>query len=203
MNINSNRWNIIRYTIYTPIYDLFGRILKHSRRKAIDMLNIQHGDKVLIVGAGTGLDFEIIHNKCEITATDLTPSMVAAMKRRSKKLNRKINCMKMDAQQLSFAEESFDCVILNLILAIVPEPVNCFKEAERVLKTGGHMLIFDKLLQKHKKPSLIRKILNPITNLLFSRINLSFTTVYKHSSMKIKADKPTFWNLFRIIVLKK
>ena len=203
MKINSNRWNIIRYTIYTPIYDLFGNILRRSRRKAIDMLNIQAGDKVLLLGAGTGLDFNMIHDKCEITATDITPSMVAVMQRRSKKLKRNIICMQMDAQQLNFPDESFDCVILNLILAIVPDPESCFKEAERVLKTGGHMLIFDKLLQKHKKPSLLRKILNPITSFFFSSITLSFSTIYKHSNMKIKADKPTFRNLFRIIVLKK
>lgn len=203
MRINTNRWNIIRYTIYTPVYDIFARILTKSRKKSLELLNIQQGDKVLIVGAGTGLDLEIIHRKCEITATDLTPSMVAAIKRRSRSLKREVNALVMDGQKLEFADETFDCVILHLILAIIPDPVACFAEAERVLKIGGHLVIFDKLLKKHQKPSLLRKILDPFTTLFFSSITRSFSSIYKHSNMKIKTDITTFGGLFRIIVLKK
>jgi len=203
MKINTNRWNIIRYTIYTPFYDIFGRILTKSRRKSIEMLNIQHGDKVLIIGAGTGLDLEFIHNKCEITATDITPAMVNAIKRRNRKLKKQLIAMQMDGQKLNFPDESFDCVILHLILAVIPDPVACFAESERVLKTGGHIAVFDKLLQKHQKASLIRKLLNPITNLLFSNINRSFGSIYRHSYLKVKTDISSFFGLFRIIILKK
>ena len=203
MKINTNTWNIIRYTIYTPFYDLIGRVLTKSRRKSIEMLNIQPGDKVLIVGAGTGLDLEIIHHKCEITATDITPAMISTLKRRSKRLKRDVNAIVMDGQHLKFDDESFDCVILHLILAVIPDPVACYKEAERILKPGGHMAIFDKLLQKHQKPSLLKRMLNPITNLLFSNICRSFSSIYKHSNMKVKSDITSFWGLFRIIILKK
>ena len=57
MNLNTNLWNRLRYTLYTPIYDLLvGRIFTSSRRKSIELLHIQPGEKVLLVGAGTGLD---------------------------------------------------------------------------------------------------------------------------------------------------
>ena len=67
MKINTNAWNRIRYTLYTPGYDLIARIFENSRRKSIESLQVIAGEKVLIIGAGTGLDLEFLPNDCEIT----------------------------------------------------------------------------------------------------------------------------------------
>ncbi len=80
MKINTNRWNKFRYTLYAPGYDLMGRYFKDPRKRSVESLNIKPGDKVLIIGAGTGLDLEFIHPECEITAIDITPSMIQRIK---------------------------------------------------------------------------------------------------------------------------
>lgn len=198
-----NKWNIIRYSIYSVFYDLIGALLNTSRKKSLDKLNIQNGDKVLIVGCGTGLDLKYIKIKCDITAIDITPVMIKKTRKRASKLNKSINTLVMDAENLDFKDETFDKVIMHTILTVVSNPVSSFKEAERVLKEGGYMTILDKFLSKNKEHSLLRKLLNPLTYILFSKINLSFGNLYKHSNMKIKYDKPAVRNLFRIIILKK
>ena len=81
MKINTNRWNKIRYTLYTPGYDLIAGYFKDSRKKSIDSLDLKPGEKVLIIGVGTGLDLEFIPSHCEIMATDLTPSMIERVKK--------------------------------------------------------------------------------------------------------------------------
>ena len=71
----SGRWNRIRYTLWAPFYDLvvgFGS----QRRRSIELLSLQPGDRVLIVGAGTGADLPFLPPGVVGLATDLTPAML-------------------------------------------------------------------------------------------------------------------------------
>lgn len=204
MKINTNRWNKLRYTLYTPFYDYIANYFNSSRKKSISALKIKPGAKVLIIGAGTGLDLEHLPVDCEITATDITPSMIDAIKQRNKKLNRNINTIVMDGQNLSFADETFDIVILHLILAVIPDPNACIKEAERVLNKGGQIAVFDKFIPKSKSITLFRKLINVISNLFFSDITRQFETIIAHTQLKVTTDKAADFNgNFRLIQLHK
>ena len=125
MRINTNTWNKIRYTLYTPGYDLIARHFKDSRKKSINSLGVKSGDKVLIIGAGTGLDLEFLPKDCLIIATDITPSMIDRIKKRNKILSRNVQAMVMDGQSLGFSDNSFDFIILHLILAVIPDSIAC------------------------------------------------------------------------------
>jgi phosphatidylethanolamine/phosphatidyl-N-methylethanolamine N-methyltransferase len=50
-------WNRLRYTVWAPFYDaLLGAVgFTNARRHSIERLGLKDGDRVLIVGAGTGL----------------------------------------------------------------------------------------------------------------------------------------------------
>lgn len=204
MQVNTNTWNKIRYSLYAPGYDIAGRLLNKSRKKSIDSLELNSDDKVLIVGAGTGLDLEHMNMGCDITATDITPAMVERIKRRSKKMNQKVKSMVMDGQALDFENDSFDFVILHLILAVIPDPSKCLIEAERVLKKGGHVAIYDKFVRKGRTVSRFRQSVNLITNLLFSDITRDFESIHKLSSLQLVSDNNADFNgNFRLIKLKK
>ena len=201
---STNRWNRIRYTLYAPGYDILGRIFSKSRSRSIQELGICPRDEVLIIGAGTGLDLEFIPMNCHITATDITPAMIAQTMRKNTLLKRNLKAEVMDGQHLNFPDSSVDKIILHLILAVIPDPVVCLKECERVLKPGGQIAIFDKFVPKGRTLSLLRKILNPITNLLFSNINRSFETIVSETGLLTESDVPADFNgNFRIIRLRK
>ena len=202
--ISTNRWNKIRYTAYAPGYDILGTIFSKSRSKSIKELSIQKDDHVLIVGAGTGLDLEFITEDCRITATDITAAMIARTLKRNNILKRNLSAQVMDGQRLEFQDSSFDKIILHLILAVIPDPVACLKECERVLKPGGCITIFDKFVPSGNTVSLLRKLLNPLTNLLFSNITRSAETIIGNSNLlKIFDLKADFNGNFRIIQLRK
>lgn len=202
--VNSNRWNRFRYTLYAPGYDILARIFSKSRNNSICELGINPHDEVLIVGAGTGLDLEFISEDCHITATDITPAMIARTLKRNILLKRNLTAEVIDGQCLKFADDTSDKIILHLILAVIPDPVACILECERVLKPGGRITVFDKFVPQGRKLSLLRKVFNPITNLLFSNITRRFEDIVSRTSLVIESDVPADFNgNFRIIRLKK
>lgn len=83
MKVNTAAWNRIRYSFYAPFYDLAVQAVGHGRRQAIELLNPKPGEKLLILGCGTGLDLEYIPKGVDITAVDITPAMVARTKARA------------------------------------------------------------------------------------------------------------------------
>ena len=202
--INSNRWNRIRYTLYAPGYDIAGRIFSDSRKKSIGELGINTGDEVLIVGAGTGLDLEFIKGDCHIIATDITPAMIARTIKKDILLKRNLEAIVMDGQRLLFPDNTVDKIILHLILAVIPDPVACLKECERVLKPGGRITIFDKFVPAGRPLSFWRKFFNPVTNLLFSNITRRFENIVSETGLIPESDIPADFNgNFRIIRLIK
>lgn len=204
MKINTNTWNKIRYTLYTPGYDLIARYLRKSRKKSIDTLDIKSGDKVLIIGAGTGLDLEFLPGNCDIIATDITSSMVARIKKRNQVLNLKVQAIVMDGQSLNFTDNMFDKIILHLIISVIPDPIACIKESARVLKSGGQIVVYDKFVPKDRKVSSIRKITNLLTNFLFSDITRSFESIIPNTGLTILSDTAADFNgNFRIIKITK
>ncbi len=204
MKVNTNRWNKIRYTLYSPGYDLVAQLLNKSRKRSIESLSVKPNDKVLIIGAGTGLDLELLPDDCEIIAIDITPAMVERMKRRNKKLNLHLQAMVMDGQTLDFANSSFDKVILHLILSVIPNPKACIKEVERVLKTDGEVVVYDKFIRKGTKSSLCRRFANLFTSLLFSDITRNFESIASSSRLKVVSDVDAGFNgNFRIIKMVK
>jgi phosphatidylethanolamine/phosphatidyl-N-methylethanolamine N-methyltransferase len=204
MKINTNAWNRLRYTFYAPFYNVIANIFSTSRKKSIATLGIKENDKVLLVGAGTGLDLTFLPKNCEIVATDITPSMVKKMVELNEKLGLNASFKIMDGQDLSFEDNSFDYVILHLILAVIPDPVQCLQEVERVLKPNGEIAVFDKFEKKGVPISMLRKLLNVVVNTLFTDITRNIETICSQTQLKIISDESAnFKGNFRILKLKK
>lgn len=164
-------------------------------------MNIKEGEKILIVGAGTGLDLEFLPKGCEIIATDITPSMVKKIENRNMK---NVEAIVMDGHQLEFADESFDKIILHLIIAVIPDPIACIRECERVLKPNGEIAVFDKFVSADQQVSIIRKAFNVISNFLFSDITRKIEEIVKDTRFEIVQNEAANFNgNFRIIKLKK
>lgn len=202
MNL-ANRWNVLRYSLYTPIYDLIAGIFSKHRKKSIAQLELKAEAKVLLIGAGTGLDLAYLPSHWQITATDITPAMLSVLRFRARN-NKNIEVFCMDGQQLALPDNSYDAVILHLILAVIPDPVACLREAERVLKPQGQIILFDKFLSEESQPSPARRLFGKLTNLLFSDINRKFSAILATTRLELVHNKPAaLKGTFRYILLRK
>tara|TARA_R110000868_G_scaffold396971_2_gene669464 strand:- start:45223 stop:45831 length:609 start_codon:yes stop_codon:yes gene_type:complete len=198
LSINTNSWNRIRYTIYRPFYDIIASYFRPFRKRSIDSLEIKPTDKVLILGAGTGLDLEFLNGHEHIYAIDITPSMIDKLEKEAQFLGLEVETRVMDGSNLDFEDESFDVVILHLIIAVIPDPINCLKETERVLKSGGKFTIMDKFIKPGSKPSFLRVLLNPITNLLATNINRDIDELISETAL-VKESDQSLNSIFRLI----
>lgn len=202
MAVNTNRWNRARYTLYAPFYDLIVRRLGRGRRRAMELLDVKPGERVLIDGCGTGLDLELLPRDCIVTAIDLTPAMVEKTRARATALGMTVDARVMDAARLELADESFDCVLLHLILAVVPDPHTSAREAARVLRRGGRASVFDKFAAG--RASLLRRAMNVIANFVATDITRSLEEILAGTELRtVREEASVFGGVFRVALLVK
>ncbi|MED2971849.1 class I SAM-dependent methyltransferase [Fictibacillus sp. B-59209] len=203
----NNGWNRKIYKVWSPFYDLFfnqGMFLR-ARQEVFNDAQFQKDDKILFAGVGTGADLKFLHSfSVDVTAIDYSAAMLN--KAKENYANEEITYHQMDAQNLEFEEQSFDCVVASLILSVVPDPNLTIMEMVRVLKPKGQLIIFDKFLLKNKKLSFGKKAMKPFIALLGTDISVSFETLFKTISNDcvIKKDKEVMMNgMYRHIVIQK
>ena len=199
-------WNRLRYTVWAPAYDAVANVagFDAARRLSIERLRLAPGNRVLIVGAGTGLDLQHLPANVDVTAVDVTPAMLDRLERRAGSARRAVTTRIMDARQLAFPESSFDAVVLHLILAVMPQPEQGLREAVRVLKPGGRIAVFDKFLRDEERPSLKRRVLNAVAKPLFSDLNRRLGPLIAGTPLAIEHDQPVaFGGTYRVVTLIK
>lgn len=191
------------YRFIAPFYDIFlDRTTADARRRSLARLPQQGSLRVLINGAGTGLDFPFLAPGHEYTALDLTGEMLTRSRHRGGGLN--MSRTQGDSMNLPFANASFDVVVLHLILAVVPSPELCIAEAVRVLKPGGRILLFDKFLQRDQQ-AWIRRSLNIFISRIATRLDVVFEEVLESApELRVVSDEPVLANgWFRLIEIHK
>jgi ubiquinone/menaquinone biosynthesis C-methylase UbiE len=199
-------WNRLRYTVWAPAYDrIVGAAgLNAARRRSIDRLQLAAGDRVLVVGAGTGLDLDVLPPEVDLTAIDVTPAMLTHLERRATAMRRAVTARVMDARQLEFPDATFDAVVMHLILAVMPQPERGVSEAVRVLKPGGRLAVFDKFLGDRERPSLTRRLVNVVATPLFSDLNRRLGPLIAGTPLVIEHDEPVaFGGTYRVVTLAR
>ena len=202
MKVNTNTWNRIRYTFYRPFYDLVAVYFRSFRKQSIESLKLKPEDKVLILGAGTGLDLEFLTDQKQVYAIDITPAMIDELKKRADSLGIDIHAKVMDGSNLDLENDYFDAVILHLIVAVIPDPVGCLKETERVLKPGGRFTIMDKFLPSGSKPGILRILLNPLANFIATNLNRDIDELLSHTNLTKETDTK-LRSIFRLVTGRK
>jgi len=158
------------YRAWAPVYDLvMGPFSGRARKQAIKLLDLQPGEQLLIPGIGTGMDLALIPPGVSVVGVDISREMLTKAHLRID--GRHVTLLEMDAQALDFADGSFDAVLFNLILSVVPDGAAAFREAWRTLRPGGRAVIFDKFLPENSELTPSRRRVGRIVSAFGTDLN--------------------------------
>ena len=154
-----------RYDRIAPFYDLMpmqflvGKLSQPWRKKMWRMVG---HSKAIELGVGTGINIELWPLEAEITAIDLSPRMLKQARRRASKLGRQADLRLGDVQCLDFADANFDVVIATFLFCSVPDPVLGLREAGRIVRPGGKILLLEHMLSPNPFLGAIMNAANPL-----------------------------------------
>jgi len=127
----------------------------------IAIASIKAGETVLDLGSGPGFDSFLaakkVGKKGKVIGVDMTPEMIKKARANARK--GKFNNVEFrlgEIEQLPVENNSIDVVISNCVINLSTNKAKVFKEAYRVLKAGGRLMVSDLVLLK-KLPASIKR----------------------------------------------
>jgi len=201
----TNCWNQFIYRLWAPVYDsTVNHFFMPGRKCAMELLNLQPGEKVLLIGVGTGADLPFLPAGVDASGIDISPEMLAKARLKLDLCPATVKLIQGDAQALLVDESSFDAVILNLILSVIPDGNACLESSLRALKPNGRVVIFDKFLPECRSAFITRKFFNLFSTLFGTDINRRLSDLMQGCSCEIIHSEPSVGKgMYHAILLQK
>jgi phosphatidylethanolamine/phosphatidyl-N-methylethanolamine N-methyltransferase len=147
-NVDLDKQGVTKaYDRWAPVYDLvFGAVFERGRDAAIEAAE-RVGGRILEVGVGTGIALPQYSKHCQLCGIDISEQMLRKAQERVTEFGLKNveGLWVMDAERLTFPDNSFDVVVAQYVVTTAPNPEATLDEFARVLKPGGEIILVSRV----------------------------------------------------------
>ena len=111
---------------------------------------ISQGEQILDIGCGAGIDTILaalsVGPKGSVVGVDIVPEMIARAESNLQMVDlNNVNFQKTSGENLPFADDTFDVVISNGVINLIPDKEAALSEILRVLKPAGRLMVADQI----------------------------------------------------------
>jgi phosphatidylethanolamine/phosphatidyl-N-methylethanolamine N-methyltransferase len=197
------------YNQYSAVYDkVFGLVFENGRNEAMKMISLNGNEKVLEVGVGTGISLVKYPRTVNIVGIDLSKEMLEKAKERVNRYALTNVQLKIEnAEEMSFAPNQFDKVIIMYVLSVTPNPEALLDKAFSVCKDGGEVIIINhfsrrKALRKFADYNFLQRVERKLGFRVYFPMDryIQYINRLGYSSVEVKTVN---YGLSRIIKIKK
>src|SRR5271155_987156 len=164
------------YDRWAPVYDLvFGAVFERGRDAAIAAAE-RVGGRILEVGVGTGIALPHYSKNCRLCGVDISEQMLRKARERVTELglSNVEGLWVMDAEHLTFPDDSFDVVVAQYVVTTAPNPEATLDEFARVLKPGGEIILVSRVGAEAGPRRALEHLFQPAVRKLGWRTEFSF-----------------------------
>jgi ubiquinone/menaquinone biosynthesis C-methylase UbiE len=194
-----------RYNRIAPIYDLVNGMMERRFKVFLPRAwSLIQGDRILEVGVGTGRNIQYHPAEAQVTAIDFSDRMLARARERLAKLGRSADLRHMDAQAMSFPDDSFDSAVATCVFCSVPDPVMGLREVKRVVKPGGSIILIEHGRTKSAFINRILDWLDPLTSRMWgAHVNRDTLDNLRRAGLEIEhVERVDSMCMFKLIVAR-
>jgi len=194
------------YRLFSGSYDVvFGPVFHPGRKEAVRIANDQPNQRILEVGVGTGLSLPYFRKDSRVTGIDVSKEMLARAERRvaERKLTHVDTLLEMDAEHMSFEDNSFDAVLALYVASVVPNPARFAEEMRRVCRPGGSIVIVNHFTSDNGAMRFIEKRLAPLAGKIGFHADFPLDDFLAGSKLTVREMRPSnlfgYWTLLRCV----